>query len=151
MFTIQLFGTHVIGKTCHLTILLIICLNKGGKGSTSSSLRIPGGFPFLSCNMKFSTNTRKTEENKELKSRKTVNYHCIVITTTKLYRNTTFTTHPFPRFWIRTFYKYSKCINTKSNTAIHANTRDNRLIHSKLFQPKVQWIVRVLKLIYTSK
>lgn len=48
MFTMQLSGMHVGGSTCHLTILFIICLNKCGSGSTSSSLIMPGGLPYLS-------------------------------------------------------------------------------------------------------
>lgn len=49
IFTMQLSGMHLRGKTPHLTILSIICLNNGGKCSTSASLMIPGGFPYLSC------------------------------------------------------------------------------------------------------
>lgn len=56
MFTIQLSGTHVGGRTCHLTSLLIITLNRWGIGSTSSFWRIPGGLPFLSCTHIYSWN-----------------------------------------------------------------------------------------------
>ena len=51
MLTMQLSGTQVAGRTCHLTNLFIICLNNGGNGSTSASLTMPGGFPYLSWNV----------------------------------------------------------------------------------------------------
>jgi len=52
MFMIQLSGTHEGGSTCHLTRRLMVVRKRGGMGSTTSSRKIPGGFPYLSCESK---------------------------------------------------------------------------------------------------
>lgn len=59
MLTMQLSGIQVGGSTCHFTSLLMITLKRGGRGSTVSLQRMPGGFPFLSCQQKSKTLERK--------------------------------------------------------------------------------------------
>jgi len=53
IFTMQLSGTQVVGRTCHRTNLLIIVLKRSGIGSETMVRMMPGGFPFLSCHDRF--------------------------------------------------------------------------------------------------
>lgn len=53
IFTMQLSGTQVVGRTCHRIIRLIIVLKRSGIGSESMVRIMPGGFPFLSCHDRF--------------------------------------------------------------------------------------------------
>lgn len=119
----QLLGTAVGGRTCHPTSLLMIDTNKGGRGSTSSSRIIPGGFPFLSCQSKFKGNNQyQIAELIKVKWLVTIGFrlqthHCIIVTTAKLNSYTAFPAHPLSWFWICSLYKLLKQMRKKCCTA----------------------------------
>lgn len=82
MLIMQLSGTHVGGKTCHLTSRLIVVRKRGGMGSTTSSRKIPGGFPSLSCKSKH-PNRRTINSHLKEKHQKLI-VHCLIANTSKV-------------------------------------------------------------------
>jgi len=151
----QLLGTHVGGRTCHFTIRLIICLNTGGNGSTSSSLMIPGGFPSLSWYTKSKVITHKKYQTNQkqlvlvTKCQEGLwNYHCIIITATKLNGNTPFPTHPLPWFRIRTSCRYSnKTEKIRRVIKNHMLPKSKCSCHSGIWEPSNVLFLQLMSLI----
>ena len=101
IFTMQLSGTQVGGRTCHRTNLLIIVLKRSGIGSETMVCIMPGGFPFLSCHEDSvqiyrwgSTMLYVVQDDGILRGK----YRSIIVTASKLDCYPAFTTHPFLRF-----------------------------------------------------
>lgn len=96
----QLSGMHDGGRTCHRTSLLMITLKSEGIGSAATFLKMPGGFPSLSCNGE--VQPVKSIEGGGCKRKlmiwKTDN-HGIVVATAKLDGHSSFTPHPL--LWSR--------------------------------------------------